>query len=140
MVCDRLRDEYSHIDGRVLILLFLEYGLRQLCPFSFTWLGLGLNPTFSGIWSATANFKNDIPEVRVGLNPTFSGIWSATNKPNNKNNLKRPVLILLFLEYGLRPAYYRMSKLADTCLNPTFSGIWSATLVNKVKYTQYLLS
>ena len=37
----------------VLILLFLEYGLRLKNQLAESAREMGLNPTFSGIWSAT---------------------------------------------------------------------------------------
>ena len=37
----------------VLILLFLEYGLRRVEPIEVVSPMASLNPTFSGIWSAT---------------------------------------------------------------------------------------
>ena len=64
----------------------------------------------------------------MGLNPTFSGIWSATSYKLSLLIARESVLILLFLEYGLRldsPELFQVKKVL--CLNPTFSGIWSAT-------------
>ena len=62
-----------------------------------------LNPTFSGIWSAT--FSHLVTKPKQGcLNPTFSGIWSATITIKTSLTMK-------------------------TSLNPTFSGIWSATIL-----------
>ena len=60
----------------------------------------GLNPTFSGIWSATYDMKTEL-DKNESLNPTFSGIWSATLMLLMLLMLLM-VLILLFLEYGLR--------------------------------------
>ena len=64
---------------------------------------VGLNPTFSGIWSATKKRVN-MCQYGNSLNPTFSGIWSATFC-TQKELLEFRVLILLFLEYGLRLRY-----------------------------------
>ena len=60
------------------------------------------------------------------LNPTFSGIWSATARTTTDGHTQL-VLILLFLEYGLRLGTKHMIDTAASSLNPTFSGIWSAT-------------
>ena len=70
----------------------------------------------------------------MSLNPYSTGIWSATEI--NKYFAKpTEVLILILLEYGLRPA----AALADgdkeaVCLNPYSTGIWSATIQSNVKY------
>ena len=64
--------------GAVLILLFLEYGLRQRIKKQIPKIIRGLNPTFSGIWSATPYCASLERFATLSLNPTFSGIWSAT--------------------------------------------------------------
>ncbi len=43
-----------------------------------------------------------VVEKLEGLNPTFSGMWSATGSKPVINVIKKCVLILLFLECGLR--------------------------------------
>ena len=75
MVCDNVEVYDCQVMKQVLILLFLEYGLR---------------PDYDGY-----QFDN------ISLNPTFSGIWSATGKIGTTTIIIE-VLILLFLEYGLR--------------------------------------
>ena len=101
MVCDKGESAGLMMIPVVLILLFLEYGLRPIKEHTIGSYITGLNPTFSGIWSATIT-KSDITCHVDGLNPTFSGIWSATIcSPNKTFDAKS--------------------------LNPTFSGIWSAT-------------
>ncbi len=47
------------------------------------------------------------------------------------------VLILLFLECGLRQKSTSMNGLKAKRLNPTFSGMWSATWLNKIKEEEY---
>ena len=44
----------------------------------------------------------DMNQFIVSLNPTFSGIWSATSTLEILKAQLAEVLILLFLEYGLR--------------------------------------
>ncbi len=39
------------------------------------------------------------------------------------------VLILLFLECGLRHYAFELVGKDSLCLNPTFSGMWSATMI-----------
>ena len=77
MVCDKNKKNGKKFHTPVLILLFLEYGLR---PFS----------------------KNGLTPIIHSLNPTFSGIWSATISTGTDQSFTTMVLILLFLEYGLR--------------------------------------
>ncbi len=92
----------------VLILLFLECGLRlYVVKFHYSEVSDSLNPTFSGMWSATPLVRTDYGEECDCLNPTFSGMWSATS--------------------GLSYA----SRKPSNSLNPTFSGMWSATLCIK---------
>ncbi len=80
-------------------------------------------------------------------------MWSATNEQINQMINPISVLILLFLECGLRPRPILRSTQRSTvlillflecglrhdndshddekssCLNPTFSGMWSATII-----------
>ena len=111
-----------------------------------------LNPTFSGIWSATimkTKFKLILNAVLILLFLEYGlrqdtkvyvhsqlkfvlillfleyGLRQSFNFSTMKNSR---VLILLFLEYGLRPGQKKTVSSLKTCLNPTFSGIWSATL------------
>ncbi len=62
----------------VLILVLMEYGLRQrpIRPSGLN--GSGLNPCFNGIWSATAQEGYSWAMAKSSLNPCFNGIWSAT--------------------------------------------------------------
>ncbi len=69
-------------------------------------------------------FFNDF----FSLNPTFSGMWSATTG-TDKREVSTDVLILLFLECGLRHLQNSFLLPKSVSLNPTFSGMWSATLV-----------
>ncbi len=66
------------------------------------------------------------------LNPTFSGMWSATGK-KVVIVADRNVLILLFLECGLRLNRKDSTILQLKSLNPTFSGMWSATNNSQAK-------
>ena len=77
MVCDGSRHCSESVRYNVLILILLEYGLRQ---------------TASLIAELSAS----------SLNPYSIGIWSATHPKKNVNILKLLVLILILLEYGLR--------------------------------------
>ena len=62
---------------------------------------IGLNPCFSGRWSASIKDNVDLKEYASSLNPCFSGRWSARAT-------------------GIRASVIRAS------LNPCFSGRWSA--------------
>ena len=77
MVCDATEIVHNPSYEQVLILILLEYGLRQV----------------------RKKFKL---KVVVGLNPYSTGIWSATWQTVRLANLFC-VLILILLEYGLRP-------------------------------------
>ena len=81
MVCDICEYLFKDKDSFVLILILLEYGLRQK--------------------------KNEHGVIsRVSLNPYSIGIWSATiHWCNVRQN--EDVLILILLEYGLRREYSR---------------------------------
>ena len=70
---------------------------------------VGLNPCFNGIWSATLTI-GDMPMLTMKkcLNPCFNGIWSATFKDNTLQESDRQVLILVLMEYGLRPGHFRI--------------------------------
>ena len=45
------------------------------------------------------------------LNPCFNGIWSATNNPGRFTIIAQEVLILVLMEYGLRPRNLRSIRL-----------------------------
>ena len=61
---------------KVLILILLEYGLRQKEKKHLQkWL-LSLNPYSTGIWSATS--EKCATNCNLSLNPYSTGIWSAT--------------------------------------------------------------
>ena len=63
----------------VLILVLMEYGLRDIDDYTSSPSTTGLNPCFNGIWSASPdNGLESPPEAR--LNPCFNGIWSARVK------------------------------------------------------------
>ena len=61
------------------------------------------------------------------LNPYSTGIWSATVAVAATQNSFGPVLILILLEYGLRPYTKINVDFCGICLNPYSTGIWSAT-------------
>ena len=70
--------DYNDINKIVLILILLEYGLRQALYEVVEPSYFRLNPYSTGIWSATKN-KNYIDfKISSGLNPYSTGIWSAT--------------------------------------------------------------
>ena len=62
-----------------------------------------------------------------GLNPYSIGIWSATIDTEEEEEDMIEVLILILLEYGLRPAKKAAKEHKLTGLNPYSIGIWSAT-------------
>ena len=76
MVCDR-RKNNKYVRFEVLILILLEYGLRQHTKATHLATRPRLNPYSIGIWSATAHL--------------LICLFSSLN-----------VLILILLEYGLR--------------------------------------
>ena len=61
----------------VLILILLEYGLRQDDDLVIDSFNESLNPYSTGIWSATL-FGILIVTKSICLNPYSTGIWSAT--------------------------------------------------------------
>ena len=83
-----------------------------------------LNPCSNGIWSLTV--MRQTPVMRPAcLNPCSNGIWSLTRNSHRKK-LRRCVLILVLMEYGLwLSAWY--SKHWRIGLNPCSNGIWSLT-------------
>ena len=89
MVCDVAHNAEIDLQKGVLILILLEYGLRQTT-------------------------KVICVRIFTRLNPYSTGIWSATDLEAHKNIVTH-VLILILLEYGLRhellPAtgYYKVS-------------------------------
>ena len=60
----------------------------------------GLNPCSNGIWSLTL-FRNFVVVVVLSLNPCSNGIWSLTPVQPSVRQLRRLVLILVLMEYGL---------------------------------------
>ena len=64
--------------------------------------GKGLNPCFCGRWSATMANKADAGSLPMSLNPCFCGRWSATHRGNDREVPCLCVLILVFVEDGLR--------------------------------------
>ena len=69
--------ELDHHCVVVLILVLMEYGLRDG-------------------WTDLQHRR------RPGLNPCFNGIWSASALPITSRLTARLVLILVLMEYGLR--------------------------------------
>ena len=115
MVCDNDRGNLCAYFYAVLILILLEYGLRHKLKSATKYLFGSLNPYSIGIWSATMEFTPDNKEV-YGLNPYSIGIWSATSKLVLSKGLDAGVLILILLEYGLRPCASSTNALADAVL------------------------
>ena len=62
---------------------------------------LSLNPTFSGIWSATVNTTCLFHLIRVLILLFLE--YGLRQFQKQKLQQSKKVLILLFLEYGLRP-------------------------------------
>ena len=85
-----------------------------------------LNPYSTGIWSATRKLRLQ-KAIKKRLNPYSTGIWSATGQRSSERRLGKIVLILILLEYGLRPLIINLLKRITMCLNPYSTGIWSAT-------------
>ena len=100
MVSDLLSQHSSSLDGRVLILVLMEYGLWRIDALLCGCIYLCLNPCSNGIWSLTGG-------------GAFSDATGG-------------VLILVLMEYGL---WRRDSACASgsVCLNPCSNGIWSLT-------------
>ena len=71
-------DEDGYLYGSVLILVLMEYGLREIIKI---WKGI--------------TFKQS-------LNPCFNGIWSASYNNGALRASRKHVLILVLMEYGLR--------------------------------------
>ena len=61
-----------------------------------------------------------------GLNPCFNGIWSQAVRPWAEG-LRRCVLILVVMEYGLRLCTRPLKRFTPERLNPCCTGIWSQT-------------
>ncbi len=103
MVCDYSTEFGLNILKKVLILLFLECGLRQNDNESNYKNAFSLNPTFSGMWSAT-NQVITIEQAFAVLILLF--LECGLRPPNNsQSNWAKQVLILLFLECGLRHSF-----------------------------------
>ena len=110
----------------VLILILLEYGLRP----ALSWkVGVGfvcLNPYSIGIWSATSL----VNALRARTHTSYSLFyWNMVCDRMMRNDLTPyvGVLILILLEYGLRPENIKILTIKDS-LNPYSIGIWSATV------------
>ena len=59
-----------------------------------------LNPCSNGIWSLTTYVDRNGDKVS-SLNPCSNGIWSLTRQEQGFRLLRRHVLILVLMEYGL---------------------------------------
>ena len=64
----------------VLILVLMEYGLRERLLSPDDLYGSRLNPCFNGIWSARVSYREFWEIGFESLNPCFNGIWSARVK------------------------------------------------------------
>ena len=99
-----LRQEIKRAEKQgdvVLILILLEYGLRHIRNQTKRRVHYSLNPYSIGIWSATFLHKVSIMEKKVLIL-----ILLEYGLRQNKTALSartRLVLILILLEYGLRP-------------------------------------
>ena len=117
----RLSRRRHHHGTRVLILVIMEYGLRQ--QFNCLAFETGLNPCCNGIWPQTAATTKPCA-VSARLNPCCNGIWPQTCKKRELIELCK-VLILVVMEYGLRLDAYK--DVTPSGLNPCCNGIWSQT-------------
>ena len=77
------------------------------------------------VCDTTAKFRNSVSFLC--LNPYSIGIWSATCYVTDDAATALGVLILILLEYGLRPDGKKQEVYFCECLNPYSIGIWSAT-------------
>ena len=126
MVCERLGDEESPYTFRVLILVLMEDGLREVKIQSVAFCAEGLNPCFNGRWSASLPEKDYDNVVYSRLNPCFNGRWSARFPDGNVRKSLCFVLILVLMEDGLRGPHDCYMRLIYISLNPCFNGRWSA--------------
>ena len=86
---------------KVLILVLMEYGLRDQKRYHRDETEWSLNPCFNGIWSASPFPLLEDCILWDSLNPCFNGIWSAS--PSFYPIwISFRVLILVLMEYGLR--------------------------------------
>ncbi len=132
MVCEKSIAEIPAERLEVLILVLMEYGLRERVQPLTNNNNSCLNPCFNGIWSASWRPDSRQGRVQWSLNPCFNGIWSASftmktygGPPMSLNpcfngiwsasyfifitSKHNPVLILVLMEYGLRGSNLRRS-------------------------------
>ena len=115
----------------VLILVLMEYGLREGGILLASRGDTCLNPCFNGIWSASdlgLGWVNPISFcvlilvlMEYGLRATMGLVYLLWVSM---------VLILVLMEYGLRERVLSLTSEAEQSLNPCFNGIWSARAVN----------
>ena len=111
----------------VLILVLMEYALRE----ELTQLDENgvesLNPCFNGICSASS-FRTQQRLHQDSLNPCFNGICSASQMV--LCHIVHIVLILVLMEYALRESLLFADRRKRPRLNPCFNGICSASVVS----------
>ena len=127
MVCDKQEVLFRMGSSVVLILILLEYGLRQIAlrtrakhgfVLILILLEYGLR-LFNSLGNSNNSFVLILILLEYGLRRDLRGLSSSSS---------RSVLILILLEYGLRPFQWRdLRGLLSSCLNPYSIGIWSAT-------------
>ena len=109
----------------VLILVFVEDGLRVFPCWKETKRDRGLNPCFCGRWSTSE--KGDelfVAQLQVLILVFVEDGLRVRGTP--RNPLRRRVLILVFVEDGLRGDIQRHPRRSPS-LNPCFCGRWSTS-------------
>ena len=108
----------------VLILVFVEFTLREVKREMKNFRKKCLNPCFCGIYSQR-DMKNFKKNLKKGLNPCFCGIYSQSWRCPDGCELTLHVLILVFVEFTLRDCQIKKIWKILKSLNPCFCGIYS---------------
>ena len=127
MVCEKSIAEIPAERLEVLILVLMEYGLRERVQPLTNNNNSCLNPCFNGIWSASWRPDSRQGRVQWSLNPCFNGIWSASWRPDSCQGRVQWSLNPCF--NGIWSASFTMKTYGGPpmSLNPCFNGIWSAS-------------
>ena len=104
MVCELKAKTSAGIDVTVLILVLMEYGLRDRLSTDWDFFQC-LNPCFNGIWSARLDSSRRYPKdeavlILVLMEYGLRGSYTRTRCTYII------VLILVLMEYGLREAWF----------------------------------
>ena len=123
---------------RVLILVFVEFTLRELMEKEFKKNLKSLNPCFCGIYSQSC-VKTAINYLKYGLNPCFCGIYSQ-REANLLEDGDIECLNPCFCGIYSQRMENFLEILKKACLNPCFCGIYSQRVFfcGKILYFIYL--